>query len=228
MDLRAHVYSLFPFALFQGDSARGEIFCPPVVAIICHASAVVKMIPGNWHKLCSTGQKAQCYGLGCPKCRRGFTFTLGVKDPHGLTPAPDDMVSAVTAYQVHLPLWLHWCSPPWYTGTIDRAACCWYDARELLSHAVDLDLGRSDADSTSWVSKEEQRTMIQTHKVIIERDTLGGYVATFPGLADRQAQARSLKLLMGRIQEAMALLPEVDEPAVVPDLAGLSPDGRSD
>jgi predicted RNase H-like HicB family nuclease len=68
--------------------------------------------------------------------------------------------------------------------------------------------------------------MIQTHKVVIERDTQGGYVATFPGLADCQAQARSLKMLMGRIQETMALFPEVDQPAVVPrDLTGLSPDG---
>jgi predicted RNase H-like HicB family nuclease len=68
--------------------------------------------------------------------------------------------------------------------------------------------------------------MIQTHKVVIERDTQGGYVATFPGLADYQAQARSLKMLMGSIQEAMALFPEVDQPAVISrDLTSLSPDG---
>ena len=70
--------------------------------------------------------------------------------------------------------------------------------------------------------------MIQAQKVVIERDTQGGYVATFPGLADWQAQARSLKILMGCIQEAMARFPEVDEPAVVPqDMIRLSPDGGS-
>lgn len=70
--------------------------------------------------------------------------------------------------------------------------------------------------------------MIQAHKVVIERDTQGGYVATFPELADCQAHARSLKLLMDRIREAMALFPEVDEPAAVPrDLARVSPDSGS-
>lgn len=68
--------------------------------------------------------------------------------------------------------------------------------------------------------------MPQAHKVIIERDTQGGYVATFPGLVDCQAQARSLKILMGRIQEAMALLPEGEEPAVVrQDVTRLAPGG---
>jgi predicted RNase H-like HicB family nuclease len=68
--------------------------------------------------------------------------------------------------------------------------------------------------------------MIQSHKVLIERDTEGGYVATFPGLRGYQAQARSLKMLMERIREVMALSPEVDEPAAVPrGMRSLSPDG---
>jgi predicted RNase H-like HicB family nuclease len=62
--------------------------------------------------------------------------------------------------------------------------------------------------------------MIQAHKVVIERDTQGGYVATFPGLMGRQAQARSLKTLMERIREATAISPEVDEPAEVPRFTG--------
>ena len=58
--------------------------------------------------------------------------------------------------------------------------------------------------------------MIQAYKVVVESDSQGGYVATLPGLAGCQAQARSLKLLMERIQEAMVLSPEMDEPAAVP------------
>jgi len=68
--------------------------------------------------------------------------------------------------------------------------------------------------------------MIQAHKFVIERDTQGGYVATFPGLMGRQAQARSLKALMERIREVMAL-DQVDELAAVPrEMARVSPDGR--
>jgi predicted RNase H-like HicB family nuclease len=69
-------------------------------------------------------------------------------------------------------------------------------------------------------------TMTQAYKVVIERDTQGGYVATFPDLVGCQAQARSLKTLMERIQEAMALSPEVGEPAAIPrELAVVAPDG---
>jgi predicted RNase H-like HicB family nuclease len=57
--------------------------------------------------------------------------------------------------------------------------------------------------------------MIQSQKVLIERDTEGGYVATFPGLRGYQAQARSLKILMERIQEATALSPEAAAPAAI-------------
>jgi predicted RNase H-like HicB family nuclease len=47
--------------------------------------------------------------------------------------------------------------------------------------------------------------------VVIERETGGTYVATFPEWAGCQAQAGSLKTLMVRIQEAMALRPEGPE-----------------
>jgi predicted RNase H-like HicB family nuclease len=68
--------------------------------------------------------------------------------------------------------------------------------------------------------------MIQAHKVVIERDAQGGYVATFPGLTGDKAQARSLKALMERIREAIALFPEVDEPGAGPrEMAGVAPDG---
>jgi predicted RNase H-like HicB family nuclease len=57
--------------------------------------------------------------------------------------------------------------------------------------------------------------MIQAHKVVIEPDTQGGYVATLPGLAGHRTQARSLKMLMERIREAQTLSQEVDQPAAV-------------
>lgn len=56
--------------------------------------------------------------------------------------------------------------------------------------------------------------MAQAYKVVIERDTQGGYTATFPELVDCQAQAASLKTLMERIREVTALCPEAGEPAV--------------
>ena len=55
--------------------------------------------------------------------------------------------------------------------------------------------------------------MTHAYKVVIERDTHGGYTATFPELVGCQAQARSLKSLMERIREVVALCPEVGEPA---------------
>ena len=54
--------------------------------------------------------------------------------------------------------------------------------------------------------------MTQAYKVVIERDTHGGYTATFPELVDCQAQAASLKTLMERIREVVALCPEAVEP----------------
>jgi predicted RNase H-like HicB family nuclease len=66
----------------------------------------------------------------------------------------------------------------------------------------------------------------QAYKFVIECDAQGGYVATFPELAGCQAQAGSLKVLMERIRETMALSPEVDEPAAdARELAGIVPDG---
>ncbi len=54
--------------------------------------------------------------------------------------------------------------------------------------------------------------MTQAYKVVIERDTQGGYTATFPELVDCQAQAGSLKTLMERIREVVAPYPEAGEP----------------
>jgi hypothetical protein len=58
--------------------------------------------------------------------------------------------------------------------------------------------------------------MAQVYKVVIERDTQGGYAATFPELVGLQAHAGSLKTLMERIREAMAPSPETGEPAAPP------------
>lgn len=58
--------------------------------------------------------------------------------------------------------------------------------------------------------------MTQAYKVVIQRDTQGGYTATFPELVDCQAQARSLKTLMERIREVVALFPEAGEPVGAP------------
>ena len=58
--------------------------------------------------------------------------------------------------------------------------------------------------------------MTQAYKVVIEHDTQEGYVATFPELANCQAQAESLKALMEQIRKALAHHPEVGEPAEAP------------
>jgi predicted RNase H-like HicB family nuclease len=57
--------------------------------------------------------------------------------------------------------------------------------------------------------------MAQPHKIVIERDAEGAYVATFSGLlrCRCQAQATSLKALMEQIQKAMAPYLEPCEPA---------------
>lgn len=64
--------------------------------------------------------------------------------------------------------------------------------------------------------KDKRKTMTQAYKVVIKHDTQEGYVATFPELVDCQAQAESLKTLMERIREALALHPDVDQPAAIP------------
>jgi predicted RNase H-like HicB family nuclease len=61
------------------------------------------------------------------------------------------------------------------------------------------------------VVKEESRAMTQAYKIVIERNTQGGYTATFPELMDRQTQAGSLKALMECIREVVALCPETRE-----------------
>jgi len=68
--------------------------------------------------------------------------------------------------------------------------------------------------------------MTQAYKFVIELDTQGGYVATFPEFAGCQAQAKSLKTLMERIREAVAFSPGVNGPAAVPrTMANSGPDG---
>jgi predicted RNase H-like HicB family nuclease len=82
--------------------------------------------------------------------------------------------------------------------------------------------------AVSWppLSREEERIMAQSYKVVIQCDTQGGYVATFPELVGCRAQAGSLKTLMERIREATALWPEVAEPAAAPQkLPGTARDG---
>ena len=54
--------------------------------------------------------------------------------------------------------------------------------------------------------------MAQAYKIVIEHDSREGYVATFPELMGYQAQAESLKVLMERIREVVALCPEAGEP----------------
>jgi hypothetical protein len=54
--------------------------------------------------------------------------------------------------------------------------------------------------------------MVQPYKVIIERDSQGEYLATFPALVGCQAQAASLKTLMQRILEATVSRPELRQP----------------
>lgn len=48
--------------------------------------------------------------------------------------------------------------------------------------------------------------------VVIERDEDGYYVASVPALRGCHTQARSLDVLMKRVQEAIALCLEVEEP----------------
>ena len=48
--------------------------------------------------------------------------------------------------------------------------------------------------------------------VVIERDEDGYYVASVPALRGCHTQAKSLDVLMKRVQEAIALCLEVEEP----------------
>jgi predicted RNase H-like HicB family nuclease len=55
--------------------------------------------------------------------------------------------------------------------------------------------------------------MTREFSVVIERDEDGMLVASVPSLPGCHTQARSLDLLMSRIQEAIALCLEVEAPA---------------
>jgi hypothetical protein len=68
--------------------------------------------------------------------------------------------------------------------------------------------------------------MTHATKVVIERDTQGGYVATFPEWVGYRAQASSLKTLIEQIQEALALPPDGGATTAAPrDLACVARDG---
>ena len=54
--------------------------------------------------------------------------------------------------------------------------------------------------------------MTQEFGVVIERDEDGYYVASVPALRGCHTQAKSLDILMKRIQEAIELCLEVEEP----------------
>ena len=53
----------------------------------------------------------------------------------------------------------------------------------------------------------------QEFDVVIERDEDGYYVASVPALRGCHTQAKSLDVLMERVQEAIALCLEVEEPS---------------
>jgi predicted RNase H-like HicB family nuclease len=54
--------------------------------------------------------------------------------------------------------------------------------------------------------------MAREYDVVIERDSEGYFVATVPAIAGCHTQARSLDVLMQRIEEAVALCLEVEGP----------------
>mgnify|MGYP001609887245 CR=1 FL=1 len=54
--------------------------------------------------------------------------------------------------------------------------------------------------------------MQREFSVVIERDRDGYFVASVPALRGCHTQAKSLDILMKRIQEAIALCLEVEEP----------------
>jgi predicted RNase H-like HicB family nuclease len=58
--------------------------------------------------------------------------------------------------------------------------------------------------------------MKKEFNVIIERDEEGYYVATVPELKGCHTQAKTLDVLMKRIQEAIELCLEVEEPGYPP------------
>lgn len=61
-----------------------------------------------------------------------------------------------------------------------------------------------------WSRRE--KTMKQEFNVIIERDADGYFVGSVPSLRGCHTQAKSLDVLVRRIQEAIALCLEVEDP----------------
>lgn len=58
----------------------------------------------------------------------------------------------------------------------------------------------------------EERRMRREFNVVIEKDEDGYFVASVPALRGCHTQAKSLDVLMKRIQEAIELCLEVEEP----------------
>jgi predicted RNase H-like HicB family nuclease len=59
---------------------------------------------------------------------------------------------------------------------------------------------------------KEVRSMSREFDVVIERDKDGYFVASVPALRGCHTQAKSLDVLMARVQEAIELCLEVEEP----------------
>ena len=62
------------------------------------------------------------------------------------------------------------------------------------------------------VARVEGSGMHREFDVVIEKDEDGYYVASVPALRGCHTQAKSLDVLMKRVQEAIALCLEVEEP----------------
>jgi predicted RNase H-like HicB family nuclease len=60
----------------------------------------------------------------------------------------------------------------------------------------------------------EVRNMTQEFNVVIERDEDGYFVGSVPSLHGCHTQAKSLDVLMRRIQEAISLCLEAEEPVL--------------
>ena len=59
--------------------------------------------------------------------------------------------------------------------------------------------------------------MAREFNVVIEQDEEGYYVASVPGLKGCHTQAKSLDELMERVEEAIQLCLEVEDPVSTPD-----------
>ena len=63
--------------------------------------------------------------------------------------------------------------------------------------------------------------MAREFNVVIEQDEEGYYVASVPGLKGCHTQAKSLDELMERIEEAIQLCLEVEDPVSTPRFVGV-------